>query len=209
MNKYVSAKEVQTLLGVQRSTLYRLEEAKKIDVLRTAGGKRLYNIKKYMRDNKIDNKSETRRKICYCRVSNSHQKEDLERQVKYMEDKYPDYEVIKEVGSGLNLTRKELKKIIKSAINGEIEEIVVAYKDRLCRFGYELINWIVEEYSDGKIRVENVKEETPQEEITKDIIQIMNVYSAKINGLRKYGKKIKEELTQKNVKNKSNKVKII
>ena len=71
-------------------------------------------------------------------------------------------------------------------IEGKIEEIVITYKDRLVRFGYELIEWLIEKYSNGKIKIINKKEEeTTEEEITKDILQIMNVYVAKINGRRK------------------------
>ena len=80
-----------------------------------------------------------------------------------------------------------LREIMEIAIDGKLGELVIAYKDRLARFGYEMIEWIIEKYSQGKITVVyEDEEETPEEEITKDIIQIMNVYVAKINGRRKY-----------------------
>jgi len=135
-----------------------------------------------------------RKKICYCRVSSIGQKEDLERQVNYMKEHYPTYEIIKDIGSGLNFKRKGLNKIIKEAISGEIEEIVVAYKDRLSRFGYDLIELLVVEYSKGKITVLNKREINSQEEIMEDLMQIMNVYVAKINGSRKYSKNIKKNV---------------
>nr|AEX62973.1 hypothetical protein mv_L769 [Moumouvirus Monve] len=88
------------------------------------------------------------------------------------------------------MERPGLKKLIKMAIDGELNEVVIAYKDRLARFGYELIEWIINTYSSGEIKIINKKEEeTPEEEITKDILQIMNVYVAKINGRRKYKNK--------------------
>ena len=119
----------------------------------------------------------------------------MERQVEYMKEKYPTYEIITDIGSGLNFNRKGLNKIIDYGIKGEIEVVVVSYKDRMARFGYELIEKIIKEYSNGEIRIENKKEEeTPQEEISKDIVSIMNVYVAKINGLRKYKKEIKKEI---------------
>ena len=75
-------------------------------------------------------------------------------------------------------------------IEGKIGKLIIAYKDRLARIGYELIEWIIKRYSNGEIIIINKKEEeTPEEEITKDIIQIMNVYVAKMNGRRKYNKK--------------------
>lgn len=111
-----------------------------------------------------------------------------------MKKKYPTYRIIKDIGSGINMERKGLKEIIDLAINGKIEEVVIAYKDRLARFGYELIEWIVVKYSQGTITIMNKKEEeTPDEEITKDIIQIMNVYVAKMNGRRKYAIKDRNE----------------
>ena len=104
-----------------------------------------------------------------------------------MEKKYPTYEIISDIGSGLNFKRKGLQKIIDYGIKGEVNELVVAYKDRLCRFGYELVETIINKYSNREIIVINKSEEkTPTEEIVKDIVSIMNVYVAKINGLRKY-----------------------
>ena len=116
-----------------------------------------------------------------------------------MKTKYPLYEIITDIASGLNFNRTGLNKIIDYAIKGEIEIVVISYKDRLARFGYELIEKLITDYSkgEGEIKIENKKEEeTPQEEITKDIISIMNIYVAKINGLRKYKKQIKEEISK-------------
>jgi len=112
-----------------------------------------------------------------------------------MQEKFPTYEIIKDIGSGLNYKRKGLQLIIEKAINGEVEELIIAYKDRLTRFGYELIEDLIKKYSNGKIIILNSTEEkTPMEELTKDILSIMNVYVAKINGLRKYKREIKNEL---------------
>ena len=87
----------------------------------------------------------------------------------------------------MNYNRKGLLEIIDKAIKGEINELVIAYKDRLTRFGFELIENIIKKYSNGKIIIVNKNNnETPTEELTKDIIAIMNIYVAKVNGLRKY-----------------------
>ena len=116
-----------------------------------------------------------------------------------MKKEYPYHEIITDIASGLNYEREGLKKIIRYAIKGEINEVVVAYKDRLTRFGYELIEWLIKENSNGSIKILNNNEElTPTEEITKDIITIMNVYVAKVNGLRKYKKHIKNEINGTN-----------
>jgi predicted site-specific integrase-resolvase len=131
--------------------------------------------------------------ICYVRVSSQGQKEDLERQKAMMKEKYPTHIIIEDIGSGLNLNKRGIKKIIHLAIEGKIKEVVVAYRDRLTRFGYELIEELVSKYSEGEIKVLNEKELIePEEEIVKDMMSIMNVYVAKMNGLRKYRKKINE-----------------
>uniref|UniRef100_A0A6C0EC48 Resolvase/invertase-type recombinase catalytic domain-containing protein n=1 Tax=viral metagenome TaxID=1070528 RepID=A0A6C0EC48_9ZZZZ len=192
--EYVKRKDALKTLGICYKTLYKMAENKEIDTV-TVGSNQLYNINKYLREHKITKVG--REKICYCRVSSKKQKEDLERQIEFMKKKYPNHTIIKDIGSGLNNKRSGLLEIMEKAIKGEIEELVVAYKDRLSRFGFEMIEWLIEKYSNGKIIVINKAEEkTPTEEITKDIISIMNVYVAKINGLRKYKKEIKTTIDE-------------
>ncbi len=193
MENYKTRKEACGILGIHYVTLYRLAERKEIESIKI-GERQLYNVNKYLKQIKAEDAIK-KRKICYCRVSSSKQKEDLNRQIKYMEEKYPGYDIIKDIGSGINMKREGLNKIIDLGIKGELEELVIAYKDRLARFGYEMIERIIKEYSNGKIIIINKnEEETPTEEITKDILGIMNVYVAKINGLRKYKSKIKKEI---------------
>lgn len=189
---YKTRRESCQILGIHYHTLYKLAEKGEIQTMKI-GDQQRYNIDKYIRDNKLE--KENKRRICYCRVSSNKQKEDLKRQVEYMKNNYPTYEVISDIGSGLNFKRKGLNKIIDYAIKGEVEVVIVAYKDRLARFGYDMIERLVVKYSNGTIRVENKKEEeTPMEEISKDIISIMNVYVAKVNGLRKYKSALKKEI---------------
>ena len=208
-DEYVTTSKAKKILGVHVKTLQNWDRNKKINTIRTAGGHRMYNVNKYLRDNNIgykeeikkvvqkeENKSEskkdTRKEICYVRVSTVGQKDDLKRQKDYMKTKYPKYEIIEDIGSGINFNRRGLRKIINMAISGEIKTLVVAYKDRLTRFGYELIEDLIKEYSKGKVIIENEKEnKEPKEELVEDVLQILNVYTAKLNGLRKY-KKVKE-----------------
>ena len=75
------------------------------------------------------------------------------------------------------------------AIKGEIAEVVVVHKDRLCRFGYDLIEDLIIKYSNGKITImKEVENKEPKEELVEDVLQIMNIFVAKMNGLRKYNK---------------------
>jgi len=199
--EYKSKKEVLKILGISPTTLLTLAERNKIEFIKTLGGHRKYNVKKYLNDNKIktdmDVKNEKEEEkilkdkisICYVRVSTAGQKDDLSRQKEYMKEKYPNHLIIEDIGSGINFNRKGFRKIIKLGIEGKIKELVVAYKDRLTRFGYSLIEDLIKEYSNSSIIIETNKEEKDKEsEIVEDVLNILNVYTAKINGMRKYKK---------------------
>ena len=134
---YLSGKEACQKLGVHSRTLYNWEEKGKIDTIRTPGGKRLYNVDKYIKEqttNKIyndDNEEELDKlKIIYVRVSSAAQKNDLERQKLYMQKRYPKHLLIEDIGSGLNFNRRGLSRFIKNAISGQLGLLVVLYKYR-------------------------------------------------------------------------------
>ena len=198
MDNYIGGKEASKNIGVHQRTLMNWDKQCLIETIRTPGNKRLYNVKKYLDENKcknnicenlydLDNINEL--KICYVRVSSNGQKDDLERQKEIMTKKYSKYLIIEEIGSGLNLNKRGIKKIIHLAIQGKVKELVIAYRDRLTRFGYELIEELITKYSKGKIIVLSEQDKLePEEELVKDMMAIMNVYIAKMNGLRKYKK---------------------
>ena len=220
-DKFVGGKEASELLGVHQRTLYQWEKKKRIDTIRTPGNKRLYNVEKYVRENgkddiltiDVDNINEggdEKLNLSYVRVSSMGQKDDLERQKEMIKDEYPGHVMIEDIGSGINLNKRGIRKIIKLAIAGKVNEVVVAYKDRLARFGYELIEDIIKEYSGGKIIIVNKKDDMePEEELAYDVLQIMNVFVAKMNGLRKYKKKNekKDDIEKSKLKSKSKKTK--
>jgi len=197
MEKFVGGKKACEILGVSTQTLYNWDKSGKIETIRTAGGHRKYNVEKYLSGQGKKTKEEQLIKItnnkklniCYVRVSTVGQKDDLKRQKEYMVKKYPKYEIIEDIGSGINFNRRGLRRIIKLAIGGHINKLVVAYNDRLTRFGFDLIEDLIKEYSNGEILVDNErKEKEPKEELVEDVLQILNVYTAKLNGLRKYKK---------------------
>lgn len=206
-NKYVNAKKAKEILGVHIQTLYNWDKNNKIETIRTPGGHRLYNVEKYLETQNLKKtpeknpiidepkimSSNTKENLCYIRVSTIAQKDDLLRQKEYMKKKYPDYEIIEDIGSGINFNRKGLRRVIKLAIDGKINKLVIAYKDRLTRFGFELIEDLIKGYSNGEIIIdENIKKvKNVKEEMVEDVLQILNVYTAKMNGLRKYEKKLK------------------
>ena len=204
---YLRPEDVKRILKVSdRTLLYWCEEGK-VSFVKTKGGHR-----RYLRDDIIklcrstnDSKQNTKFSYCYCRVSTREQKEDLERQISFFTSKYPDHIIISDYGSGLNFKRKGLKTIISEAIKGNIKEVVVTHKDRLCRFGFELIESIINEYSDGKIMVLDKGETSPEKELVNDLISIITVFSSRLYGLRSHSikKQIKEQTGNK-IKNYEN-----
>lgn len=186
MNEYVKPEDARRILGVSDDILRKWAKEGKIEYIRIGKGThRRYKIKDFL-------PKKERRRICYARVSSVGQKADLESQIKYLRERYPEHEIVKDIGSGLNFKRKGFKAILESAIKGDIEEIVVSYRDRLCRFGFELIEWIVSN-GKGKILVLNDDKGSPQEELVGDLLSIITVFSARVHGLRKYRKQIKSE----------------
>lgn len=178
--KYINSKKAREQLNVCNKTLRNWAENGKIDYIRTSGGFRRYNINEYLELNNL----QLKKNICYARVSTYEQKNDLSNQIKTLIEKYPNYEIIKDIGSGINFKRPGLLKIIKMAINNEIGELVITYKDRLCRIGFDLIAFILKQYSNAKIIILYNKIQFPQEVITEDLIEIITVYGAKIHSSR-------------------------
>lgn len=130
-------------------------------------------------------KPTSREKICYARVSSRDQKEDLERQVQLLQSRYPTHRIVKDIGSGLNFKRKGLKAVLDAAIAGDIEELVVTTRDRLCRFGFELFEQIIDKYN-GKILVLNDRDSTPNGEFVEDVISVITVFAARLHGRRSH-----------------------
>jgi putative resolvase len=149
------------------------------------GGWRKYDLDSYLNINIV---KPNKIKICYCRVSSYDQKYDLERQVSHLAKKYPTHEIIKDIGSGINFKRKGLLKILDLYIEGKLDELVITYKDRLCRIGYELIEHVLIKYSNTNIIIENKEEKQSSQQVTEDLIEIITVYSSKLYGSRSHKK---------------------
>ena len=136
--------------------------------------------------------------IGYCRVSSVKQKDDLERQKenvrRYLLAQGKPFEIIDDVGSGINYKNKGLRELVNRITKNEVEKIVVLYKDRLLRFGFELIEYIAKLY-DCQIEVIDNSEKTGEQELVEDLTQIITVFSCKLNGKRaNKAKKILKEL---------------
>ena len=185
---YVSAKKASELLDYTPDHLRRLANAGKIHYIRTPGGQRRYNVESFGRD-EIPSVAVT---ICYCRVSSVKQKDDLERQVAFMQERFPEAEVIRDIGSGINFKRKGLRTLLERLMQGSKLKVVVAHRDTLARFGIDLIRYLIEQ-NGGELVVLDQTEHSPQEERTAAILAILPVFSCRMHGLRSCRDKIKED----------------
>lgn len=136
--------------------------------------------------------------IGYCRVSSQKQKDDLERQVDnvktYMLAKGYSFEIITDIGSGINYNKKGLNKLLDMVSNNQVDKIVIMYKDRLVRFGYELLENICMKHNTTIEIIDNT-ERTEEQELVEDLIQIITLFSCRLQGKRAHkAKKILKEL---------------
>ena len=125
--------------------------------------------------------------IGYCRVSSNKQKDDLQRQIEnmdlYLQNLNKEYEIITDIGSGINYSKKGLRELIQKITAGQVEKVVVLYKDRLLRFGYELVEYIANLYG-CEIEVIDNTEKTGEQELVEDLVQIVTVFSCRLQGKR-------------------------
>jgi predicted site-specific integrase-resolvase len=194
--KYLSIAEMSKKLNVSAQTLRNWDKNGKLKPHHTTdSGYRYYSQEQL---NKILGIKEKPRKVIgYCRVSSNKQKDDLQRQVEnmqtYLMAQGVPFEIITDIGSGINYKKKGLQELIKRMTQKEVDKIVVLYKDRLLRFGFELIEYVASLYN-CDIEIIDTTEKTEQEELVEDMIQIVTVFSAKLQGKRanKAKKMIKE-----------------
>ena len=187
--KYYSSKSVTKILGVTAQTLRNWDKEGKLKpAYIKSNGYRYYSedsILSYTQERKTKKDLNV---IGYARVSSEKQSDDLERQVNnlklYLNNKYQSYEIITDIGSGINYNKKGLQLLIDKINKKEVDVIVVLYKDRLLRFGFELVEYFAR-INNVKIEVLDKVNKTQDEELVEDLIQIITVFSCKIQGKRK------------------------
>ena len=204
---FLSASRARHKLGVCSKTLRNWESKGHINTIRTPAGVRLYDVES-MLPTTTGKSKESGHRIIYARVSSAKQKGDLERQIQFMSEKFPEHKVVRDIGSGINWTRPGLRTILRYCLDGSIREIVVAHRDRLSRLGFELLQFIVEE-AGGRIVVcgESEGEKTgegfqPESELGEDLLSIIHVFSSRHYGRRKYKNRVNYDKQQQKTKDK-------
>lgn len=198
---YVPLRKAVEVLGLHPNTLRKYADQGKIKSIKNEAGQRLYDVQSYISGAARASRglqgataggAHSPSLVCYCRVSSAKHRDDLERQIGFMRSFCPEAEIIKDIGSGLNFRRKGLRAILDRLLCGDKLTLVVAHRDRLCRFGFELIQYMVEQ-NGGKIIVLDQTVHSPESELTADLLSILQIFSCRMHGLRKYSKKIKED----------------
>jgi len=174
-------------LGVSQATLRRWEKSGKLVVTRTPTGHRRFDLSQFSRmsHQKIASEKHT---IAYARVSSHDQKDDLLRQAQVLENFCATrgwvYEIIQDLGSGLNFQKRGLKKLMQNICSGKIDRLVLTHKDRLLRFGSELVFSLCEQFGVEVVIMNKSEETTFEDDLVPDVLEMITVFSAKLYGAR-------------------------
>ena len=174
-------------LGVSRDTLRRWESAGKIEVERSPSGHRRYDLAQ-LRGLVPANSASSRVTIAYARVSNQNQKKELKQQVGILESFCTEqswtFEVIQDVGSGMNYRKSGLRTLIQRICQGDVGRLVMTHRDRLVRLGIELIFSLCEHFGTEIVVINASSLADFEDEIAEDVMEIITIFSARLYGSR-------------------------
>jgi putative resolvase len=192
--QFITIANAATYSGLDQQTLRKMFDSSQITGFKTPKGSRrfdksslhrlCYQISEFeSREKDIPG----RRNFLYARVSTKKQMDDLSRQVNFLKrPEYVDYNVIQDIGSGINFKRKGLKTILDSCLQRTIGEVIVAHRDRLCRFGFELFQYLIET-AGGSLKVLDSDQNTSSEdELSQDLLSIIHIFNCRQMGKRSY-----------------------
>ena len=137
----IKTKKACEILGIHPNTIRKWANEGKINYVRQENGNRLYDVESFISSGKKFDKA----KIIYARVSSRNQKDDLSNQIRYLRERFPTHELVEDIGSGLNFKRKGFNSILERIMSGDVGEVVISHRDRLCRFGFEIVSRIAEQ----------------------------------------------------------------
>jgi len=188
---FVSIGEISDFIGVSTSTMRRWEREGRLQpCFRTKGGHRRYGVNKVKESLGLLSEKIKRKVFAYARVSSHDQKDDLTRQVNRLDDYCTkefgaeSYEIIKDLGSGLNYKKRGLKKLLREILSGKVSEVILTHKDRLLRFGSEIIFLICSAFGTEVRMIEEETIKTDEEALAKDVLEIITVFAARMYGKR-------------------------
>lgn len=138
--------------------------------------------------------------VVYCRVSSAGKKDDLASQVAAMELYCRSAGIsvdvwLQEIGSGMNFKRKQFLHLLDRIQRGQIQRLIIAHKDRLTRFGFDLVSHIATQ-NGCEIVVMNQESLSPEQEMVEDLVAIVDTFSCRLYGMQKYKKQIREDFVE-------------
>jgi putative resolvase len=186
---YQKLKDAVQATGLHPNTLRKYADDGTIPSIRTPSGQRLFDIEAFV------GKQRPSEIVLYARVGSKKQQDDLQRQIAYLRSKEPHAQLVTDIGSGLTFHRKGLKTLLERCLQGDKLTLVVAHRDRLARFGFELIEWLVERNGGQIVVLSKSGHTSPADELAQDLLAILSVFAARMPGLRKYRDKIAQDQT--------------
>lgn len=188
MRRFVGIGEASRMLGVSISTLRRWDVDGRLKASRTKGGQRRYDVSSLAGRAPAESTDSDKLTIAYARVSSRDQKADLERQKQVLElfcaQRGWVHEIIADLGSGMNYRKKGLSRLLNLLVNGRIERLVIAHKDRLLRFGADLVFALCEMKGVEVVILNKGEDASFEEDLAKDVLEIITVFSARLYGAR-------------------------
>lgn len=204
MEKLYTVTEFAELLNKKVKTLQKWDREGVLKAYRTPTNRRYYTYSQYLEYTGMSSNEENnvRENVIYARVSSQSQKPELLNQIEYLKNYSIQNginidNIYTDIGSGLNYKRKNWMRLIDDCFQGKISKIYISYSDRFIRFGFDWIKEILKTYTNTEIIVLDNKLLTP-EEVVQDLITIIHVFSSRVYGLRKYGKKIQKDMCNDN-----------
>ena len=199
-------KEFAELLNVSVKTLQCWDREKTLVANRTPTNRRYYTYDQYLQFKGIGRDTDSRKIVIYTRVSTRNQTDDLENQVDFLQQ-YVNAkgliadDIVRDYGSGLNYNRKKWNQLLNEVMENKIKVIFISHKDRFVRFGFDWFEKFCNKFNVEIVVVKNEKL-SPPEELVQDIVSILQVFSCRLYGLRKYKKQIEgDETIAKGVQN--------
>jgi putative resolvase len=189
--EYVTVGQAAALTGLDAQTIRKMADKSSFLCYRTPSDQRRINLQSLQGfiNNSLLSKEVSkvqRKNFLYARVSTKKQLDDLSRQIEFIRrPEFSDYKLITDIASGINFKRKGISTILDECLQGTIGDVVIAYKDRLCRFGFELIEELVKK-AGGRIIVLDKENKSDEQELSDDLLSIVQIFCCRKMGKRKY-----------------------
>lgn len=203
MEKIYNVSQFAEMIGKSVKTLQKWDRDGVLKAYRSPSNRRYYTHTQYLEYLGVKGTTE-KVNVIYARVSTKNQSDDLENQLKFLKsysvnNGIPVSNVFTDYGSGLNYKRKQWNTLIDECFEGKIDTIIISYKDRFVRFGFDWIADLLLRLTGTKILVAENITTTPEDELVEDLISIIHVFSCRVYGLRKYKKRLEKEVNDKSM----------